>query len=119
MHALEVIVLQKTPRSGARWKGLGVAVSVAIAGLAIFALTHTLKNVDFAEVFAVVRRTNPGTVALAMGLVVISYVSLTLYDLLALRTIGRPDIPYRIAALASFTSYPIAHGVGACRWSRR
>ncbi len=43
----------------------------------------------------------------------VSYGSLTLYDLLALRTIGRTDVPYRIAALASFTSYPIAHGVGA------
>ena len=42
-----------------------------------------------------------------------SYGSLTIYDLLALRTIGRTDVPYRIAALASFTSYPIAHGVGA------
>src|SRR5258708_34603125 len=46
-------------------------------------------------------------------LVVISYGSLTIYDLLALRTIGRSDVPYRIAALASFTSYPIAHGIGA------
>ena len=46
-------------------------------------------------------------------LVVTSYGSLTLYDLLALRTIGRTEVPYRIAALASFTSYPIAHGVGA------
>jgi len=26
---------------------------------------------------------------------------------------GRKDVPYRIAALASFTSYPIAHGIGA------
>jgi uncharacterized membrane protein YbhN (UPF0104 family) len=32
---------------------------------------------------------------------------------LALRTIGRAAVPYRIAALASFTSYSIAHGVGA------
>jgi uncharacterized membrane protein YbhN (UPF0104 family) len=46
-------------------------------------------------------------------LVATSYGSLTLYDLLALRTIGRTEVPYRIAALASFTSYPIAHGVGA------
>jgi uncharacterized membrane protein YbhN (UPF0104 family) len=46
-------------------------------------------------------------------LVAASYGSLTLYDLLALRTIGRSDVAYRIAALASFTSYPIAHGVGA------
>jgi uncharacterized membrane protein YbhN (UPF0104 family) len=106
-------VLKKTPGSGARLRGLGVVVSVAIAALAVFALTHALKNVDHDEVFAVVRRTNAGLIALALMLVAISYGSLTLYDLLALRTIGRKDIPYRIAALASFTSYPIAHGVGA------
>ena len=106
-------MLKKTPVSGARLRGLGVVVSVAIAALAVFALTHALKNVDYDEVFAVVRRTNAGLIALALMLVAISYGSLTLYDLLALRTIGRKDVPYRIAALASFTSYPIAHGVGA------
>jgi uncharacterized membrane protein YbhN (UPF0104 family) len=106
-------VLQKTPGSGARLKGLGVVVSIAIAGVAIIALTHALKNVKYDEVFAVVHRTNSGLIALALMLVAISYGSLTLYDLLALRTIGRNDIPYRIAALASFTSYPIAHGLGA------
>jgi glycosyltransferase 2 family protein len=110
---LEVIVLQKTPGSGARLKGLGVVVSIAIAGVAIFALTHALKNVRYDEVFAVVHRTDSGLIALALTLVTVSYGSLTLYDLLALRTIGRNKIPYRIAALASFTSYPIAHGLGA------
>jgi uncharacterized membrane protein YbhN (UPF0104 family) len=109
---LEVIVLKKTSGSGGRLRGLGVVVSIAIAAMAVFALTHALKNVDYDEVFAVVRRTNAGLIALALMLVAISYGSLTLYDLLALRTIGRKDIPYRIAALASFTSYPIAHGVG-------
>jgi glycosyltransferase 2 family protein len=110
---LEVIVLQKTPGSGARWRGLGVLVSLAIAGVAIFALTHALKKVDYDEVFAIVRRTNSELIALSLLLVATSYGSLTLYDLLALRTIKRTDIPYRIAALASFTSYPIAHGLGA------
>ena len=113
MHPLKALVLQKTPRSHARLKGLGVVVSLAIAAAAIFALTHALKNVDYDEVFAVVGRTSPGVIVMALMLVAISYASLTLYDLLALRTIGRADIPYRIAALASFTSYPIAHGVGA------
>src|SRR5580704_8865027 len=113
MNTLEVTVLQKTPGSSARVKGLGVAISIAIAGMAIFALTHALKHVDYGEVLAVVRHTSTGLIAVASLLVVASYGSLTLYDLLALRTIGRTDIPYRIAALASFTSYPIAHGVGA------
>ena len=106
-------MLQKTPRSRVRLKGLGVVVSLAIAAVAIFALTHALKNVDHDEVFAVVRRTNAGVIVLALMLVATSYASLTLYDLLALRMIGRRDVPYRIAALASFTSYSIAHGVGA------
>src|SRR5258708_31615420 len=111
---LEGTVPQKKPRSGARLKGLlGVVISLAIAAIAIYALTHALKKVDYGEVIAVVHRTNSGLIALALMLVVISYGSLTIYDLLALRTIGRNDVPYRIAALASFTSYPIAHGIGA------
>jgi uncharacterized membrane protein YbhN (UPF0104 family) len=106
-------VLQKPFFSGARLKGLGVVFSVAVAATAVFALMHAFRNVNYGEVAAVIERTNPGLIALALLLVAASYASLTIYDLLALRTIGRPDIPYRIAALASFTSYPIAHGVGA------
>jgi glycosyltransferase 2 family protein len=113
MHTLKAIALRKTRGGGARLRGLGVVVSIVIAGLAIFALTHTLGNVDYDEVFEAVRRTNAVLLALALTLVATSYGSLTLYDLLALRTIGRTGVPYRIAALASFTSYPIAHGVGA------
>jgi uncharacterized membrane protein YbhN (UPF0104 family) len=113
IRTLEIAVLQKPSGSSARVKGLGVVVSVVIAGMAIFALTRALKHVDFDEVLSVVRHTNAGLIGLALMFVVASYGSLTLYDLLALRTIGRSDIPYRSAALASFTSYPIAHGIGA------
>jgi len=112
-RSLKVAALQKPPGSGARLRGLGVVVSIAIAAAAIYALTHALEDVDYALVFAAVRSTSPGYIALALVLVAASYLSLTLYDLLALRTIGRRDVPYRIAALASFISYPIAHGVGA------
>lgn len=106
-------MLQKTPGSGARLRGLGVVVSIAIVAVAVYALTHALKNVDYDEVFDAVRRTNASLIWLALLLVATSYGSLTVYDLLALRTIKRSDVPYRIAALASFTSYPIAHGLGA------
>ena len=41
------------------------------------------------------------------------YFTLTFYDLFALRTIGRPDVPYWAAALAGFTSYSVGHNVGA------
>ena len=113
IRTLEINVLQKAPGSSARLRGLGVVVGIAIAAMAVYALTHALKHVNYGEVLAIVGRTNPGLIALALLLVACSYGSLTVYDLLALRTIGRSDVPYRIAALASFTSYPIAHGVGA------
>jgi uncharacterized membrane protein YbhN (UPF0104 family) len=113
MNTLKVVAPTKSPGKGFKLKGLGIAVSIAIAAIAIFALTHTLKSIDFKEVFEVIRRTNTSLIALAAVLVITSYASLTFYDLLALRTIGRTDVPYRIAALASFTSYPIAHGIGA------
>jgi glycosyltransferase 2 family protein len=113
MPILKILSSQRPLLGGTRLKGLGVIISAVIVALAIFALRHTLKNVDYEEVFAVVARTPPGLIALALLLVVVSYASLTIYDLLALRTIGHPEIPYRIAALASFTSYPIAHGIGA------
>ncbi len=112
MNTLKVSASTTSPE-GSRWRGLGVIVSLAIAAVAIFALTHTLKNIDTKAVFEVIRHTNAGLIALAAVLVATSYASLTFYDLLALRTIGRSDVPYRIAALASFTSYPIAHGIGA------
>jgi glycosyltransferase 2 family protein len=112
-RTLELNALQQTPGSHARWRGLGVVAGIAIAAVAMVTLMHALRNVDYDEVFAIVRRTNGGVIALALMLVASSYASLTLYDLLALRTIGRSQVPYRTAALASFTSYPIAHGLGA------
>ena len=113
MKALKAALQRRTFGRGGRLKGLGIFISMAIAAAAIYALTHTLRHIDTDEVAEVIRHTNIGLIAMAAMLVAASYLSVTFYDLLALRTIGRSDIPYRIAALASFTSYPIAHGIGA------
>lgn len=111
---LKLDLLRQKFANSARIKGAaGVAVSLMIGIGAIFALTHALRNVRFDEVFAIIRSTDFSVIALSLLLVTASYGSLTLYDWLALHTIGRKDVPYRIAALASFTSFPIAHGIGA------
>jgi glycosyltransferase 2 family protein len=113
-NTLNIGFLQSKLGGSARIKGLGgLVVSLAIGGGAIFALTHALTNVDYNQVFEIIRATDFSTFALALMLVTASYGSITLYDWLALHTMGRKDVPYRIAALASFTSYPIAHGIGA------
>ena len=107
-------MLQKPSGNSTRLKSiLGVVLGAAIAASAIFALTHTLRHVNYNDVLETVERTDTHLIALALLLVATSYGTLTLYDLFALRTIKRTDVPYRIAALASFTSYPIAHGIGA------
>jgi uncharacterized membrane protein YbhN (UPF0104 family) len=113
MYTLKINVLPKSLFSSTRLKGLGIVIGIAIAAMAVYALTHAIKHIDYDDVLDVIERTPGHLIALAMALVAVSYGSLTLYDLLALRTIGRTDVPYRIAALASFTSYPISHGIGA------
>src|SRR4051812_9808695 len=98
---------------GLGWKGIGLVFSAGIIVAALFALAHALRNIHLDEVAAAVWRTDSWRVVLAGTLIAMSYATLTLYDLLALRTIDRADVPYRTAALANFTSYPIGHGIGA------
>src|SRR5205085_301542 len=55
----------------------------------------------------------PHRIALAALCVVGAFCTLTFYDFFALRTIGKNHVPYRIAAMSSFTSYTIGHNIGA------
>jgi hypothetical protein len=59
MRALNIDWLQKKFGS-ARIRGVGGAVlSIAIGTAAIFALTHSLRNVDYENVFAIIWATEP------------------------------------------------------------
>jgi glycosyltransferase 2 family protein len=92
---------------------LGVAISVTVIGIACYVLYHMLRDIDTFEVIEAIKSTEPRSIALAALFVAAGYFTLTFYDLFAMRTIGRRDIPYRINALAAFTSYSIGHNVGA------
>jgi uncharacterized membrane protein YbhN (UPF0104 family) len=92
---------------------LGMVLSVTIIAIAAYVLYNIIKDIDVDELVAALTEIDPVNVALAAGFVVLGYFTLTFYDLFALRTIGRNDVPYRIAALAGFTSYSIGHNVGA------
>jgi len=67
-----------------------------------------LRDIDVREVVQSVRETDKHNIAFAALFVALGYFTLTFYDLFALRTIGRDDVPYRIAALAGFTSMRLA-----------
>jgi glycosyltransferase 2 family protein len=95
------------------WKRLGVAASLLIIAFAVTTLVRTLKGVDIGVILVALREKNPGDIALAALCVVGAFCTLTFYDFFALRTIGKAHVPYRIAALSSFTSYTIGHNIGA------
>jgi uncharacterized membrane protein YbhN (UPF0104 family) len=95
------------------WNWLGVVLSLSIIAVAAVVLYRMLQTLDFREVVTALRAYSSHDVLLAGGFVAAGYITLTFYDLFALRTIGRSDVPYRVAALAGFTSYSIGHNVGA------
>ena len=95
------------------WNRLGIALSLTIIVVAAVVLYRTLHDLNFREVMHALNTFDRRDILIAAGFVTAGYITLTFYDLFALRTIGRPGVSYRVAALASFTSYSIGHNIGA------
>src|SRR4051812_30994017 len=95
------------------WRRLGVAASVFIITFAITTLVRTLKGIDTGVILTALTEIPRGNIGLAAICVCFAFCTLTFYDYFALRTIGKKHVPYRIAALSSFTSYSIGHNIGA------
>ena len=91
---------------------VGVVISVTVIGIACYVLYHMLRGINVDEVIQAIRDTEPHQIALAALFVAAGYFTLTFYDLFATRAIGHP-VPYKVNALAAFTSYSIGHNVGA------
>jgi uncharacterized membrane protein YbhN (UPF0104 family) len=95
------------------WGRIGVLLSLTIITVAGIVLYRMLREINFEDVIDAVEAVEKHDVVKAAMFVAAGYFTLTFYDLFALRTIERPDIPYRVAALAGFTSYAVGHNVGA------
>jgi glycosyltransferase 2 family protein len=99
------------------WSRLGLALSLTIIIVAAVVLYRILRDIDPDALIDAIEATDWRTFIIAGLFVAAGYLTLTFYDLFALRTIGRTDVPYRIAALAGFTSYAVGHNVGASVFS--
>src|SRR5258708_8037759 len=95
------------------WGRVGVLLSVTIIAVAAVALYHALRDINFDEVVDAIAAVEKHDVAGAALFVAGGYFTLTFYDLFALRTIGHANAPYRVAALAGFTSYSVGHNISA------
>ncbi len=96
---------------------LGMALSLTIVVVAVVVLYRILRDIDLDALLDAIEATDWRTLGIAGLFVAAGYLTLTLYDLFALRTIGRSEVPYRVAALAGFTSYAVGHNVGASVFS--
>jgi glycosyltransferase 2 family protein len=96
---------------------IGVALSLTIIAVAVVVLYHILRDIDPDALLDAMEATDWHTLIIAGLFVAAGYLTLTLYDLFALRAIGRTEVPYRVAALAGFTSYAVGHNVGASVFS--
>ena len=88
-----------------------VTIVVGLGGFGLSAVHRLLGEVHIGDVRAAFAAIGARQLAAALGFTIVSYLTLTLYDVLALRVIGRP-LPWRTAALASFVSYTISHNLG-------
>jgi len=95
------------------WHRVGYILSITIIVIAVTVLYHKLHNINVGKVLNAMATVEYRDVAIAALFVAGAYLTLTFYDLFALRTIGRKDVPYRVAALAGFTSYSVGHNLGA------
>ena len=96
---------------------IGLVLSLTIIAVAVVVLYHILREIDPDELIDAIEATDWRTLLIAGLFVAAGYLTLTFYDLFALRTIGRSEVPYRVAALAGFTSYAVGHNVGASVFS--
>jgi uncharacterized membrane protein YbhN (UPF0104 family) len=95
------------------WSSVAVAVSLLIVAVAAFTLFHVFREIELGRLVGALKAQSLFQLLSSGGFVVASYLALTCYDVFALRAIGRAEVPYRVAAFASFTSYTIGHNFGA------
>lgn len=90
----------------------GALASAALFMLSLGVLYFVINELDAAEVKAAFSRATGRQIGLALLFTTISYLMLTGYDWVALRAVTPLRIRYRIAALASFTSYAVSFTLG-------
>lgn len=90
---------------------LGLTVSLIIVSTSLFFFFRTIIKVNPRQLEAAFAATGLDQIAMAFALSALSYLALTGYDGLAQRHL-RIKVPYKLTALASFTSYAISFTLG-------
>ena len=98
-------------RLGYRLKVLAPALPVVLLALAAFILHRELAAFHYRDLRAEIRAVHVSHVLVALALTTANYLVLTLYDVLSLRSLGRP-LPYRVVGPAAFVAYAFGANLG-------
>ena len=90
---------------------VGPVLAVALLGLALWVLHRMLEGHSYADVMARVRSLPAWRVGAAVALTCVAYGVLTLYDDMAVHSVGFP-LSYRRTAITSFIAYAFGHSLG-------
>jgi glycosyltransferase 2 family protein len=96
-------------RSALRRLGLAASLIIITGSLTIF--VHTILRIDPNKFKAAIAGTSGDQFLLSFAFTALSYLALTGYDALALRHL-QIKVPYRLTAVASFTSYAFSFTLG-------
>ncbi|MDE2436854.1 MAG: bifunctional lysylphosphatidylglycerol flippase/synthetase MprF [Sphingomonadales bacterium] len=88
----------------------GIIITI-VSLLGLLALQRLASEVSYRQLRHAFRDIPSDRLGLSMALTAASYFALTWYDHIALQAVGHP-LPWRKAALASFTSYTLSHNLG-------
>jgi phosphatidylglycerol lysyltransferase len=94
-----------------RLHSLGPLFGLLLFAVALWVLHHELKAYHLKDILCHLHELPAHRLFLALLLTVLSYLTLTCYDTLAVRYIQRP-IPYGKTALASFIGYSFSNNTG-------
>ena len=92
-------------------RALPVIATVGVFAVALFALNRVLGEFGLRDVTAAITEISATAFVAAIVFTAASYLVLTLYDVLALRHVGRV-LPYARTAVTSFIAYAVGHNVG-------
>jgi phosphatidylglycerol lysyltransferase len=101
-----------TPAPSQSWRTVaGIALSFVLFSSALGFLAYTVGKYEIEHIAAGLRAIPDWRLAAALGLSALSYLALTLYDILALRHLEHP-LPLKHAMFVSFVAHAFSNNIG-------
>lgn len=91
---------------------LNIILPLLLVAIAFYALQKLANHVRWSEVRSDIATTPETATLLALGWMAVSYVAISFYDVLSVRSVAGDKVPARVAALVGASGYAISNMLG-------